>query len=1292
MKKILAVFALFLLSFGLFACDTPSVTKITFETNQGTPIDAIEFSDLYEINKLNQFSTTKEGYTFAGWYTAASLDESTKLVNDITESVTLYAKWSLVNYSITYHLDGGENVEANPNSITIEDTITLQNPTKSGFVFSGWYLDSAFTQLVTALPKGIKNNIDLYAKWSLDTSITYVITWQNEDGSVLKTESLVQGSMPAYVGSPTKADTETHTFTFKGWTPALTVVSANQTYVATYEMTSKFAGKAYDKTEINTIFGFDISALLPTVVSSDYVVIDLSDDTMFEVYVDLFDWTTTEYEAYSDLLDQTLAWDEVEESWVVGDYFVYSYEDTETYPGLTVFGFGVYGSKTQGGGDEEFSPDALNALFGFDIYATLPAFTTNNAALVDLSEGTTKEVYIDIFDWTNETASAYMDLLDTTLTYNATEEAWVLGNYFVYVFEDADTYPGQTVYGIGIYSASEQGGGGDGTEFEPIVLNTIFGFDIYALIPSIQSNDSEVFDESVGTDKEVYIDLFDWLAADADAYMTLLDAMLPYDEVEQSWILGSYFLYVYEDTETYPGETVYGIGIYGVEGEIVDPVEGVYFAFNIQNTTTTLTNSYKNTVNQTLAFPGSDSKVTVKVSHLAFISGSDTAPGGLTQGYIFASDIKGLANTQTYIEIDTLGTIIPSFSFEIEARDSYSTRLVGAKVQVWDGSNWIDLAGGNFYSQLSTDMVTITINNLNASKFRLLFVGSGDTSGNGGQFKVSNIQLFGSNTAPVLESWADMIAQLGLNLNEPTLNNLLPELEGLSGLSLVKVNNSEYTIRGAFAYADHQNRVNAYIQSLITKGYVLDSALSAIKGQNVYSLMINNDIAYAVYIVSDGTTLDLRIWKYDPVIEPANLATLTTRQTINEFEKATFGKSGLPSTGKYNVLVVPVEISGSLFPSNYQANLNLVFNGTSNQTGWESVSSYYYKSSYGKLDLTFDIAPKFTTANAKSYYQNYADEGDQHAIMEALVGLNPQIDFSQYDSNNDGLIDSIIFIYSVDYSDNDPWWAWVYAAQYGVADDLSLLDGKRFEYYFWASYDFINDALPGVTGLVVNAETFVHELGHLMGMPDLYPYNEDLAYGPVGGMDMMDNNAGDHGPFNKLVFGWLQPLLGTQGSYQVTLDAYSTDTDGLNNTLLIPFNSNDLNDGNAFDEYLLIMFYTPNGLYNGHVGLPHVLDNAGIMIYHVDARMKSSTSFWGEYFLRNNNSTSNFFVQLLEADFNNSIPSPTSYISQSDILSSGSMNLSAYKWSNGTNINVMIEVAQSFTNSSSQAVINVTVS
>lgn len=1186
MKKIMAIMALLFLSFGLVACDESSLQKITFETNQGTQIDPIQFSETYDISKLNQFTTTKDGYTFEGWYTLASLVESSKLTEDITKSVTLYAKWSPVSYNITYHLNEGVNASENPATFTIEDAVSLVNPTRVGYVFAGWYRDSELTQLVTSVPKGTKTNMDLYAKWSLDTNVTYVITWQNEDGSVIKTSTLAQGSMPAFDGTtPSKTETDTHTYVFTGWSPALELVSKDQTYVATFSMESKFAGKAYDKTELNAIFGFDISALLPVVTSNDYVVIDMSDESGFEVYVDLFDWTEANLDTFMDLLDQTLTWDEQEESWVIGDYFIYAYGDEDTYPGLTVYGFGIYGSKEQGGGGdptgEPFDSNELNALLGFNIYALIPSFQSNDAAIVDMSEGTTREVYIDMFDWTNDTALAYMDLLD---------------------------------------------------------------------------------------------------------------AMLAYDDVEESWVVGNYFLYVFEDSDTYPGQTVYGIGIYGTDGGVVDPVEGVYYAFNIQNTTTTLTSSYKDSVDQTLLFAGSVGKVTVKVSYLASITGNATPPGGLSQGNIFAADVSGVSNAQAYIEMDTLGTLIPSFSFEIEARDNYATRLVGAKVQVWDGLAWVDLAGGNFYSQLSSDMVTITISNLNASKFRLVFVGSGNSSGNGGQFKVSNIQLFGSTTDPVEQSWSDIIQTLNTHFGANTLATLVPELEGLSGLSLVKVNNSEYTIRGAFAYADHQTRVNAYIQSLITNGYVLDSVLTASRGQSVYTLIINNDIAYAIMIQSNGTTLDLSIWKYDPVVEPANLASITPRQTINEYEKSKFGMSGLPSTGKFNVLVIPVEISGSAFPSDYQANLNLVFNGTSSQTGWESVHSYYYKSSYGKLDLTFDIAPKFTTANAKSYYQGYSDEGDQHAIVEALVGLNPQIDFSQYDSNNDGLIDSVIFIYSVKYSSTDPWWAWVYAAKYGVADDLPLLDGKRFEYYFWASYDFINDPLTGLSGLVVNAETFVHELGHLMGMPDLYPYNDDLAYGPVGGFDMMDNNAGDHGPFNKLVFGWLEPLLATQGSYQVTLDAYSTDTDGLNNTLLIPYNANDLNDGNAFDEYLLIMFYTPNGLYTGHVGQPHVLNNAGIVIYHVDARLKNTTTFWGEYFLRNNNGTSNFFVQLLEADFNNSIPSPTSSITQSDILTSGSMNLSAYKWSQGGNINVIIEIAQAFTNNSSQAVINVTVS
>ena len=65
MKKIFGIIALVIFSFLLMACqDTQKVKTITFETNQGTPIDAQQFTDVYEVSKLKQFSTVKIGYIF----------------------------------------------------------------------------------------------------------------------------------------------------------------------------------------------------------------------------------------------------------------------------------------------------------------------------------------------------------------------------------------------------------------------------------------------------------------------------------------------------------------------------------------------------------------------------------------------------------------------------------------------------------------------------------------------------------------------------------------------------------------------------------------------------------------------------------------------------------------------------------------------------------------------------------------------------------------------------------------------------------------------------------------------------------------------------------------------------------------------------------------------------------------------------------------------------------------------------------------------------------------------------
>ena len=82
------------------------------------------------INKPSE-DPTKTGYTFAKW------DKYTDGMTMPANNLTVKAQWKVVNYSISYNLNGG-TVEGNPNNYTVESNITLNNPTKTGYTFAGW--------------------------------------------------------------------------------------------------------------------------------------------------------------------------------------------------------------------------------------------------------------------------------------------------------------------------------------------------------------------------------------------------------------------------------------------------------------------------------------------------------------------------------------------------------------------------------------------------------------------------------------------------------------------------------------------------------------------------------------------------------------------------------------------------------------------------------------------------------------------------------------------------------------------------------------------------------------------------------------------------------------------------------------------------------------------------------------------------------------------------------------------------------------------------------------------------
>lgn len=134
--------------------------------------------------------STKTGYTWKGWYPAAdgtgtawsTSDANLTLTATRTGNINVYACYNLVNYTITYNLDGGTNPvsPAPPTSYTIESSaITLPTPTKEGYVFAGWYSDAELTTPVSSIPAGSTGNKSFWAKW--DQKGTYTIYYYNKD-------------------------------------------------------------------------------------------------------------------------------------------------------------------------------------------------------------------------------------------------------------------------------------------------------------------------------------------------------------------------------------------------------------------------------------------------------------------------------------------------------------------------------------------------------------------------------------------------------------------------------------------------------------------------------------------------------------------------------------------------------------------------------------------------------------------------------------------------------------------------------------------------------------------------------------------------------------------------------------------------------------------------------------------------------------------------------------------------------------------------------------------------------
>ena len=290
------------------------------------------------------------------------------------------------------------------------------------------------------------------------------------------------------------------------------------------------------------------------------------------------------------------------------------------------------------------------------------------------------------------------------------------------------------------------------------------------------------------------------------------------------------------------------------------------------------------------------------------------------------------------------------------------------------------------------------------------------------------------------------------------------------------------------------------------------------------------------------------------------------------------GYEGLtPSIGDVDILLIPIHFENV----NKTMDLTLIdkaFNSyekDDNTTEFYSVKEYYEISSYGNLNLNFNITETYTVSKPSNYYTSTYNNANytyaaEEIMLEALTYLDNAIDFSNYDSNKDGYIDGIYMIYDqeVDYSYKySLWWAWTcyfQNAESNQSDDY-LFDGLKLQSYVFAGYDFLIE-----NGKKCETHTYIHETAHMFGIDDYYDYNANQGTnkGGLAKADIMDGTIGDHNAFTKSLLGWnTGKLITPETSVTVDLEAFST-----NGEYLILTNDFDENKG-VLQEYFILEYY-----------------------------------------------------------------------------------------------------------------------
>ncbi len=208
----------------------------------------------------------------------------------------------------------------------------------------------------------------------------------------------------------------------------------------------------------------------------------------------------------------------------------------------------------------------------------------------------------------------------------------------------------------------------------------------------------------------------------------------------------------------------------------------------------------------------------------------------------------------------------------------------------------------------------------------------------------------------------------------------------------------------------------------------------------------------------------------------------------------------------------------------FEVLLNQV-NYQGNQTG--SVRDYFRESSYNQFDIEFTITHVLTAPQNSYYYAGTSGTQNVSTLVKwALEAMNSEVDFSEFDNNNDGWIDGFHFIFAGQGKETGGGNGTIWSHK-GSFNQITL-DGKKINSYS-CTPELRNNTSINTIGVVA------HEVSHGLGAPDFYDidYEENGQFDGTGSWDIMangsyngtpsGNNPAHHNMWQKIDYGWVTP-------------------------------------------------------------------------------------------------------------------------------------------------------------------------